>query len=414
MINKEIKNNPFSSELFEAIWVKHFSGNNPSISLESIEGLKFVRHSYLPLFYNVGRTNTKGIYYKIIKNKSDCLNKKVLLIYDVPGYFETQIDKLPENIAIDKVQQYPGFLINLDNYSSIGEFMGVFSKRTRYKLNKCKKRLEQSFDINYKVYFGEITGATYEHIFTNFRKLLEKRFDDKGIANNNLENKEWSFYHNVSLPLIREKKAALSVIYENENPIAITLNFIGDGIIFDTITVFDICYQKFNLGYVHMMYLIDWSIKYELKIFDFSKGFLEYKVNWSNLEYPFYYHIIHDTKHIPSHLIASSMKYFFILKQKLRDLELNKLLQKLTFYMKRHKDKEQTKDRHALKFINEIPNNKNLLKIEHNSEVFKTLKSDIISFLFLHDGHINEIEVYSEPSNKSYYIKLRDTFAKIN
>lgn len=413
MNTKYIKNNPFSSHLFSTTWIKHFGKQKPALSNDAIQGIGFIKHAYLPYYYNIGKTNTKGISYTSKDDTQGFLRKKVLLIYDVPGYFDIEIHNLPKKILLNKVKQYPGFLINLENYATIEQFMGIFSKRTRNKFNKCKRRLNLSFAIKYKVYYGEITNDQYENIFNNFRRLLEKRFDDKGITNNNLESEEWNFYHEVSLPMIREKKAALSVIYENDNPIAITLNFIGDGILFEAITVFDISYHKFNLGYVHTMYLIEWCLKSDLKIFDFSKGYFEYKVNWSNHRYPFYYHIIHDTSHIPSCIIAFSIRHFFKLKQKLRDFEINKLLHKLTFIINKRKEMKLVNDGYTFNIINEIPNTDNLLLIEHNSEAFETLKSHIISFLFLYDGHMKNVKVYFQPSNKAYFIQLKDKMAEM-
>lgn len=410
---KKLNNNPFTSKIFGTIWIEHFGSGQTISTIEPIGGINFIKHSYLPLFYNIGKTNTKGINYDIINGKANSLRKKVILIYDVPEYFDVITNKLPENIAIHKTKQYPGFLIDLNKYNTLDQFMGTFSKRTRYKFNKCKRRLNLSFSIEHKVYFGQIEDEQYEYIFSNFRRLLEKRFDDKGVTNNNLEAKEWSFYKEVTLPMIRDKQAALSVIYENGNPIAITLNFIGDGVLFDAITVFDICYHKFNLGYVHLMYLIDWCLKSDLKIFDFSKGYLEYKENWANLRYPFNYHIIHDTEHIPSSIIAFGLRQYFRFKQKLRELNVNKVLHKLTFFIKKGKDKSLVSDDYTLDTIEEVHKLDSMTRLEPHSEVFENLRSEIISFLFLNDGHINDVEIYHEPQIEVFYIKLKDTVAKL-
>ncbi|MGY8915087.1 MAG: GNAT family N-acetyltransferase, partial [Flavobacteriales bacterium] len=339
-----ITSNPFTSQTFSKIWLAHFNKNKPLFTLKGLEGLSFVKPWSLPIYVNVGMTHTKGVSYTFNQQEQVDLKNKVLLIYDVPTFFDLEIATLNSSLQFKKSRQYPGYLIHLDNYTDIGHYMSSsFSKSSRYKLNKYKKRLEDSFDISYKMFLGDISKEEYDSVFEHFKILLEKRFLDKGITNNNLDPDEWDFYHEVAYPLILEKKASLFVIYEGNTPIGVTLCYFSENILFDAITVFDIDYEKFHLGSVTIMKLIEWSLENNIKIFDFSKGYFDYKKRWANKEYHFEYHIYHDSNSISAKIIAWSILEFFSLKQKLRDKKVNEKIHKLRFHLKNKKVEDTTK-----------------------------------------------------------------------
>ena len=64
---------------------------------------------------------------------------------------------------------------------------------------------------------------SYDYVFSYFKTLLRKRFFSKKTNNNNLNPQEWAFYKDVTLPMIRNKEAALFVTYDENKPIAITV-----------------------------------------------------------------------------------------------------------------------------------------------------------------------------------------------
>ncbi len=164
---------------------------------------------------------------------------------------------------------------------------------------------------------------------------MEKRFDDKGISNNNLRESEWNFYKEVAYPMIEQKKAALFVIYHEDIPISVTLNFLADEILFDAITVFDIDYYKFHLGSVNVRKLIEWCLDNKIKILDFSKGHFDYKLRWANKTYHFDYHLIYNPRSVPARLLALVFKWYFQTKNYLREKKINETYHKLTYRLAR-------------------------------------------------------------------------------
>lgn len=330
-----MQNNPFTSNIFTSIWLKHFNQKKVGRSFEGILGLRFTKSDSLWYWTNVGATLTKGIDYKLLVTSTFDFKNNVILIYDVPTYFEINKETTTVNLGFYAVKQYPGFLINVSEFTDLTHYMAVtFSKSSRYKLNKYKKRFEQCFDIEYRMFYGDISKNEYDDIFKNFKVLLEKRFDDKQVENNNLRSREWNFYYEVAYPMILEKKASIFVIYDSGVPIGVTLNYFSEHIVFDAITVFDIDYAKFHLGSVTIMKLIEWSIDNNFKTFDFSKGYFDYKTRWSTRVYDFEYHIYYDSSSVKAKATAWFLKSFFGFKHYLREKKINEKLHKFTYRLK--------------------------------------------------------------------------------
>lgn len=330
-----MKNNPFSSDIFTSTWLSHFGKGESEFNFSLFPDLSFVKHRFLPLYINVGKTLTKGVYYSLIPTIVKDYKNKVFLIYDVPAYFEIDAPS-DRNLKIKKIKQYPGYLINLKDFKSLNAYMdSAFNRKSRYKIRSYKKQLERTFTIQYCMYYGEMSKETYDNIFDQFRQLLLRRYEDKRVSNNNLEIGEWSFYKDVVYPMILDKKASMYVTYIGEKPIGIMLNFMSDSTIYVAMTVFDIDYSKFNIGTVNITNLIEWSIKHNFEMVDFSKGHYDYKQRWGSKKYDFEYHILYDSRSLYTRCIAAYLQLQFMLKQYLRALRINDLLHKITFILKR-------------------------------------------------------------------------------
>ena len=403
------QHNPFLSPTFTSIWSKHFASKKTIHSLDFLPSLQFVKHSILPLYKNIGTTFTKGMYYTLrLENTKDYRNK-VFLIYDIPGYFgvDTQTDT---KLGIHRSKQYPGFLIGLENFKDLNDYLAsTFSKSSRYKLKKYKKRFEASFNVQYIMYRGEISKKNYDYIFECFRLLLEKRFDDKQITNNNLDAKEWKFYHEVAYPMLIEGKASLFVIYNENTPIGVTLNFFSEDILFDAITVFDIDYYKFHLGSITIMAMLEWCMANNLKTFDFSKGYFDYKTRWATKNYDFNYHIYYDTKSILARTIAFVIKKFFDFKQVLREKNINDKLHRLTYRFKKKTAETVQSKTYTFTDIEDKISFDNLIALEPDTEANRNLRLLLFEYLYLNDEHYRNIKLYQVPNKTAHYYVIGKT-----
>ncbi|MCM4167318.1 hypothetical protein KCTC52924_02901 [Arenibacter antarcticus] len=381
-----MKNNPFTSNTFTRIWLKHFGKVKAFYSFNFIGDLSFYKPGRLPIYYNLGKNLTKGISYTLLPIQTKEFRKNVFIIYDVPSYFDIKLENSSDQLGLIKTKQYPGFLVDLNSYTDFNQyFSSTFSKSSRYKLNKYKKRLENCFDISYQMYYGEMDREVYDSTFNHFKQLLRKRFDDKGITNNNLDPKEWNFYHEVAFPMILEKKASLFVIYNDHTPIGVTLNYFSDHSVFDAITVFDISYEKFHLGSVTIMKLIEWSIDQRYQYFDFSKGYFDYKKRWSTRIYNFEYHLYYDKSSPVSTFLAKGIAIYFNFKQLLREKDINTKFHSLTYKLKNRKPKNDEKIEYLFTPIEDEALLTNYEEINRDSEEWVDLMSAIFEYLYLNN-----------------------------
>jgi hypothetical protein len=343
--------------------------------------------------------------YEVTEGTYEELKGKLCLIYDVPGYAGINTTDKLKNIKTKKIKQYPGFLIHLDRYADFNDyFKKTFSKSSVQKLNRYRRRLYTCFDIKEKMLQGaSVKKSEYNEVFNHFHQLLTKRFKEKQITNNNLNPKEWRFYQDVAYPLLLENKAALHVIYNDDTPISVRLLYFSEAIIFDAITVFDTDYNKFHIGKLSIMKMLEWSFNSKYKIFDFSKGYFDYKQSWSDLKYDFEYHVLHDSKSMKASLLANIIALSFKTKQYLRDKNVNEIIHKISFILK-----QPSKNNPIIVKI--VPpetegfGTNNLQEIELSDDL-DYLKKNIIDFQFLNSEHQKNIKLYQIPNqNRKLYL----------
>nr|WP_321413165.1 GNAT family N-acetyltransferase [uncultured Allomuricauda sp.] len=409
-----IKANPFTSSIFINLWSKHFLDNKEAGPFNFVKNISFYQSKIPGLYINAGKNLTKGLDLELgrsgKKEKGNCF-----LIHDVIDFDSNETIVKNTGLGHYAIKQYPGYLIELNAFKSSDDFMSkTFKKSSRYKLRKYKKRLEESFNISFKAYCGDISKHEYDSIFSSFRDLLEKRFAEKQISNNNLETEEWDFYKDVAFPMILEKKAVLFVLYNKDEPISITLGYLSDKRIFDAITVFDINFTKFHLGSIKIMYLVDWCIKNGWDILDFSKGHFDYKTRWANKKFDFYYHIWFDKKSIKARLISYALKQFYTFKQFLREKNVNEILHKVTYKLKHQESQrvqyhfEETKAEYHHNTMEEIA----IASSENN-----LLKRICYDFLYLFPENESNVKIFQFTNERSLYLikgKENESIVRIN
>lgn len=323
---------PYQNKTFKSIWLEHFQPEGELLAQEFITGVEFCKSRTALLWTNVGSTNTKGVSYGV-NPKGDLgpLKNKVLLINDVPDLHAPEARSV-HGFRFKKVPQYPGFFCDFGACTTLEDYMAEqISKRTSSKLRNYRNRLHRDHKITYRMVWGDISVEEYETLFEQFHSLLHKRFEDKQIVNNNLDPSEWQFYKAVTFPMLKDKEAGMFVTYVEGRPVAITLlNFSGDRA-FDVIRVFDIAFSKYRIGTLSLMEQIAWCIGNNFKILDFSKGFYEYKKQWSNSSYMFEYHIWYDSRNLKSNLLARTLALKFILKFWARKYNLQETVHKIRY-----------------------------------------------------------------------------------
>jgi len=398
-----MKNNPFVSETFNSIWSKHFNASRQSVHFNFLKEGGFVKPSFLPFYYNIGKNITNGMSYSIDPLEKDYCNK-VFLIHDVPSYFSIHTANT-SGLKVDKIPQYKGFLTKLEQFQNYDDFAkNKFKSNTRYKYRRNQERLEACFDISYAIYHGHIEKDVYENIMEGFKALLTKRFNELQKDNDILET--WDYYFDLIYDMLIEKRALLITICNENRPIGVSLSFLSNTTMFYAITSFDTDYYRYNLGHTTIIKLFQWCYDNGYTVYDFSKGEYDYKNRWTNKDYTYENHILYDSKSITATIIAKFIKLKYAFKQYLRDKNVNEQYVKLKFILKGKKSAVSQKRKFSILKIDPIEDVSKMQLINMYTNEFSFLKSIVYDELYKNPEAISNIIIYNIDSSdkESYYV----------
>jgi CelD/BcsL family acetyltransferase involved in cellulose biosynthesis len=270
-------------------------------------------------FQNKIRNKLTGREFSIPHNPSlSVTTNGHYTIRDLPDYLNIQLQQAQNEYNLIKIPQYKGYLVNLIGYRNIEEYLSkTFSRNPRKTLRSKIRNLEAKHEIRYEVYFGEIDKDHYEYLVDVCYELMKTRFKEKKIHNRYLL--DWKYYVNLFYPKILKKEASLFVIYDNELPITLTLNFLKADVVFSFIQIYDTRYFRFSMGDIAVYKNLDWCFQNNFRVFDFSKGATHNKLRWSNHHYRFNYLLFYSDKSLKARFLASKTNFLLRLKQFLRD-----------------------------------------------------------------------------------------------
>ncbi len=172
----------------------------------------FFQKSLINPFYEslVNLTNNKVVLNKDFNTK--CLKRNTIHeVIFIPSFFSLSLNSLNVHYKVVKSKRINNYLINLDGYSNSNEYLkSVMTPKHIKQLRSRNRRLKTCFNISYKSYFGEISESDYKFLFNKLKKLIERRFRQRG-DNFFLEDK-WDYLIENTFQLILEKKVSFFVI----------------------------------------------------------------------------------------------------------------------------------------------------------------------------------------------------------
>lgn len=361
------------------------------------------------LYSNISCSHNNNIisHTEWLEEKSLSGNNPVSLVKYVPEYLNPHLKK---HLKAIKYFEIKGYAITLNGVASIEEYLNEQIKRKlRISLINRKKRLELCLNIRYEVFHNHIAKEEYSILMEALRKLLARRFEQRNEVNERLL--DWNKYYDLFFTLINNKRASLFVIYDNNKPIALSLNYHFDKIFFGAISSYDINYGKFGLGQILVYKRLEWCIKKKFEIFDMSMGNPDYKIKWCNTVYDFEHHIVYRTDSLSSTFYAKSIALRMSVKDYLKSKNVHifykKAKTKLVSLLK--KDREINKTHKRIKYTIEPENNietyNNLIKVDYNKIPFSFLKQYVCEFLYTTKEHISNTEIFEIEKEKVYLIR---------
>jgi hypothetical protein len=325
----------------------------------------------------------------------------------VPEYFNLCfLNQTSHNLK--KVTYLKGCAITLDNFENENDYVKHQFKKKADNIRRYVKRLESSFDIEYKMYYGSIDIDKYHLLLDQMSEMILKRFDTLTETNNSLKDLTW--IREKAHELILAKNASLFVIYNQDRPVSITFNFIHDKFIFAYLSGFDIDYRKFGMGHVYIFKQLQWCFEHHFSIYEMGWGAYDYKQRWCNL--------IYDSKH---YLFYRNRKIVPILMANIEIANINfkKILKsiKVDVYLKQLKGLKNASILDSYKMtlfkdpINQFSQGNKLINIHDDQNSF--LRKYIYDFLYSGQENESDIHVFEISKNINYLVKGKNRTAEI-
>lgn len=358
-------------------------------------------------YHNIYNRTSERDYINRPEEKLENKKKDIIVVNNIPAYLDARL-KNNNSHKVYKVNYLDGFLVNLEKFKGLEDYMKIqFGAKSRSRLRGFVKRLEICFNIQYKMYYGEISKKEFHFLMDTLKKMISRRFLQRGQTHESL--KDWNYYLNSTYDMILEKKASLFVIYDCNKPIDICLNYHHQNILLGKIKSYDIDYSKFRLGSIDIIKLLEWCFNNHYTILDFSYGDLNYKRTWCNSMYVYEHQIIYNYKKVVKQIFAYCIFQILKLKAFSKKKKVDILYHNIRSKIKSMTAKKQVHLNYSFKIENyscNVLNKANIYPIDINKNEFAFLRKSIYDFQYLNFESTENLTVYkTRDSSTSYVIK---------
>lgn len=357
-----------------------------------------------PFYDHVLNTTNDQRYVKATDTKENHLTDSIYVVNYIPPFLQPHCNGQQTGLEAIRFKEFEGFMANLDGYDNInGYLMDTMGSKSRTKVRGYVRKLETCFDIRYELYFGSISKSTYNYLFEKFHGFINKRFQQRGDTHELLAN--WEYIKRSSYDMILNKTASLFVIYNDEVPIDICLNYHYQNIFHNGIRSYDIAYSKFRLGYIDIFKQLEWCLANNVGIFDLSSGDMQYKRMWCNIIYDFEHQILYDKKSIRKKLIAQYLVYYYKAKENLKKKNVHLLYHKIRKLGSRETTLENKPNEPQIVplVLDQDPDMKkiSLLDLRNDSDAF--LRELMYNFQYQYSEKSQDIKMYKANEHANLY-----------
>ncbi|SHG36593.1 GNAT family N-acetyltransferase [Flagellimonas flava] len=265
-----------------------------------------------PIYCAVQNERTPQQDSNIIANKGKFDFSGIIEVKCIPEFLTPVTHQIDQQIKMRNIQRFNGYYIDLTGYTSVDDYMRTELGSKRKSLKRQLRRLESCFDINYKVYFGEIKKDNYEFLFGKMQEFINTRFEQKGVPFD--PTIDLDAIRKRTFSMILEKKASLHVIYNGTTPINVGIAYHFQDVLNSAIGSYDINYSKFGLGNLEIIKHLEWCLENGYQIYDLMWGDLPYKHTWCNGVFRYNHQIFYNRKSIFHRLLVPIRVYLYGLK----------------------------------------------------------------------------------------------------
>ncbi|MFV0540100.1 MAG: GNAT family N-acetyltransferase [Aestuariibaculum sp.] len=356
----------------------------------------------VPAICNINgqQTDTEPVNKSEIKQYEINLDRSITSLQLVPEYLNITISP---DFHLKSVFQKKSYAANLKSCHSAEDYLKTYFKGNfRNNVRKSVRRVNICLNVDYKVFYGNISSTEYTNLMADFHNILKKRFEYLNTRNLVLEN--WQHYLDSTYTLIQKKEACLFVIYNKKEPIAFALNYPFNDVLYFGVPTFDLSYSKFSLGNVVLYKILEWCFDNNFNFFDLGYGDFRNKINWSNTNYNYNHLLICKNNSFKAKWYYGYLKYKYLAIDYLISKNFHTFIRTL-------KNKVKGVKATALPIFtfSEITNNlatesSHLQEIEINGNTPPHIKMAVYDFVYTKIENINDITIYRSSTDLNTYI----------
>ena len=360
---------------------------------------------------NIAVSNSDELFWSSISKVRNKDKYYLLAIKNVPKYLTISLND-DKRFRFKKYPSIKGYSICLDSYSEINTYMhDQFNNKTRKQIIKRIIRLEKSFNISYRRYFGEIDEDKCLVLLELLKEMILKRFQERKQESDALKN--WTWLQKNIHPLILAKKASLFVIYHEEKPISISFGYHYGSIFFSYITSYDIDYYKFGLGHIMVYKKLELCFKNKYRFLDLGWGDLEYKRRWCNHIDNLENYVFFPKYSLLVHFIAFWEGNKTRLKAYLLSSKLSTLIKKKKILHSRNNKDIRHSNRYFFENLENMNSFGNLTPIDlKNKENFHFIPI-LNDFIYKTEEFYVDVKIFKLQNDKFYLIKGKTCIKKL-
>ena len=366
----------------------------------------FERNTLFPFYESVNNNTNGNITCNQNTEEIGTYKNSINVVNFIPPYLDLKINKQSTPFRAFQVKPRLGYMIDLNAFANVDDYFKVqLGSRKKKTVLAGVKRLESCFDISYKMYFGEIDVLEYEFLFSEFERMITKRFEQR--KQEHAGYKRWTLYKKSVYDLILKKRASLFVIYNRKKAIVIDLNYHFENILDSAMSSYDIDYAKFGLGNIALIKQVEWCFDNDYKRVDMRWGEVPYKHVWCNVIEEYKCDVVYN-KNIPTDMLLAFLVSKFLNLKKL--LEGRKILPfKLNWVLRGKEAKAPIANidgslSYKLEDLDELPSQENISPIDLNDTDFQFLRYPVYNYIYASLEHAKNLNIYSINTEKNVYV----------
>jgi CelD/BcsL family acetyltransferase involved in cellulose biosynthesis len=230
---------------------------------------KDVTYGFLDYIYSSGKL--KWVLLNLVSIRSDSITLRLIKQY----LGEKGIEY---SIYHERVSPYVDLPSSVEQY-----YESIMGKRIK-RINTYRRKLFREFDVSIeRVEKADNLNSNFE-LFTT---LHQKRWNSKGGLGSFVSTREkYRLFHDKIIQLFFDKNwLYLTFLRVNGEPVAAQYNFLFCNKMYYYSTGFDPLWEKYRVGLIFQMMILEKAIMMGLSEFDFLRGTEEYKNYWAKKEH---------------------------------------------------------------------------------------------------------------------------------